>query len=90
MPGEGYDLEIERVLADGDELVVIARLDGGNEGGNKQVVSDNIVINAPRMDVRHVIVGERPTGAYNEQYRYARSMSDIDRDFGDAQTIYER
>lgn len=88
VPGEGYEIDVKNIYYSGGELYVVSHLTGENQGGNKEIVSDSIVINAPESDVNHIIVGERPEGAYNEQYRYVSSMDDID--LSSANVLYER
>ena len=77
-PHAGYELVIEEVRAAADDLWVIARL-SRREGAAAQVVtrvSDQVVVNAPAdLDVRKVVIGERPNGAYNQQYRFFESMA---------------
>jgi hypothetical protein len=80
-PHAGYELRIEEVRAAGDDLWVIARLEE-REGAAAQVVtrvSDQVVVNAPPdLDIRRAVIGERPIGAFNEQYRFFDSMAALD------------
>lgn len=81
VPNAGYELVIEEVRAAGDDLWVVARLSEG-QGAAAQVVtrvSDQVVVNAPAdLDVRKVVVGQRPSGAYNQQYRFFESMASLE------------
>jgi hypothetical protein len=40
-------------------------------------VSDQIVLNAPDLDVKHYIIGEKLRGDFNNQYIYISSKSEI-------------
>ncbi len=78
VPHSGYSLHITEVRASGDDLWVIAQLNQANAAGRQALtwVSDQDVVNAPAdLDVRKVIVGERPPGSYNEQHRFVASAA---------------
>lgn len=90
VPGDGYDVQIRKIYVHDDELVVVSQLTGRGATGDRQIVSDNVVINAPDMDVRHVVIGARPAGAYNEQHRFVDTEADLDIDMDDARLIYDR
>jgi len=78
VPHAGYALQIAEVRAAGDDLWVIARLnEEGAAPGTQAVtrVSDQIVVNVPEdLDVHKVVVGSRPDGVYNQQFRFVDSM----------------
>lgn len=88
VPGDDYEVEIKRVYYVNGDLLVVSELDGSGTGA-KQIVSDNIIVNAPEVEVRHVIIGDRPAGAYNEQYRYVDRMGDLDAELTQANLLYE-
>ena len=77
VPHSGYSVQITEIRATGDDLWVIARLNESGQRGAQAVTrtGDQVVVNAPAdLDVRKVIVGERPSGAFNEQHRFVSSM----------------
>lgn len=81
VPHSGYDLQIQEIRAAGDDLWVIARLNETSQPGAQALTraSDQVVVNAPPdLDVRRVIVGNRPTGAQNQQYRFVDSVGAVD------------
>lgn len=88
--GEEAELEIEEVYAAGNRLVVISRLDrtGTMLDGETVRVSDQLVINAPDLDVRHYVIGERPVGGFNNQYTYIADRSEIADMLQNGRTIY--
>ena len=79
VPSGGYDLTIQGVYAVEDELWVVSRLEEVDPDAAEATVrvSDRVVLNAPDMSVRHFIVGERPEGAFNEQYTFINSQEEI-------------
>ena len=95
VPHGGYSLEIQEARASGDDLWVVARLMEQGAGAATQAitrVSDRVVISAPGdLDVRTVIVGERPGTGDNQQHRFVSSMDDLNRLIPDeARVVYQR
>lgn len=96
VPHPGYQLTITEVHAARNDLWVIARLHEGEapaKGKNLATrVSDQVVVNAPEdLNVRKVVVGDRPDGDYNRQYSFAGSMSDLSQRIPQgARVIYQR
>jgi hypothetical protein len=81
VPNAGYQLSIDEVRAAEDDLWVIARLTEAQDPGAQAMtrVSDHVVVNVPEdLDVRKVVVGERPTGVYNQQYQFVESMDALE------------
>jgi hypothetical protein len=92
VPSGGYDLNIQDVYAVNNELWVISRL-GETDPTAPQAttrVSDRIVINAPNIPVRHYIVGERPSGLFNEQYEFVGDREQILSQLESGRQLYER
>lgn len=94
-PHAGYRLEIAEVRAAGDNLWVIGRLMEDSSAASAQAitrVSDQVVINAPDdLDVRKIIVGPRPEGFFNRQYRFVDSMSALEQIVpSGARVVYQR
>lgn len=95
VPHAGYTLQIAEVRASGDDLWVIARLTEGEGTSAAQAttrVSDQIVVNVPDdLDVHKIVVGQRPDGVYNQQFRFVDSMSALGpRIPSGARVIYSR
>ena len=94
VPNSGYDLQIREIRAAGDELWVISELKKtGNMKGSYNRVSDQVVVNAPDdLQVRKVIVGERPEGVYNQQYSFYSDMSTLQQKLpqGGGRVLYQR
>jgi hypothetical protein len=52
-------------------------------------VSDQIVLNAPEnLTVRHYIIGEKPEGDFNNNYRFIGSRDEIATDLQGGRSIY--
>lgn len=84
-----HNLNIMSVYAKDDELIVIANLQATDQSLEDRVVrvSDQLILNVPDdLDIEKYIIGERPTGEYNDQYEYIQSIDELDLD--EAQQIY--
>ena len=94
VPHAGYELQIAEVRASGDDLWVVGTL-RQTDTPKAQVLtrlSDRVVINAPEdLDVRRVVIGERPSSADNEHLRFVTSMDDLEKVIPDgARVLYRR
>lgn len=94
VPHAGYRLEIAEIRAAGDDLWVIGRLTPSESPGATAVtrVSDQVVVNAPDdLDLRKIVVGQRPPGTYNQQYRFVDSGSALEQLIPQgARTVFRR
>ena len=94
VPDSGYDLQIREIRAAGNELWVVSELKKtGKTNGNYGRVSDQVVVNAPEdLQVRKVIVGERPEGVYNQQYTFYSDISALQQRLpgGGGRVLYQR
>ncbi|WP_378186401.1 hypothetical protein ACE939_14815 [Aquimarina sp. W85] len=90
--GKEHDLEIQEIRADGKRLYVISTLEAlETDLGNKTMrIQDQIEINAPDLDIKHIIVGERPDRTFNGQYTYVKTMNDFNDRIKNAKVIYKR
>lgn len=90
--GKEHDIEIEQIWASGKTLHVIAELEelGTDIGEQTLRVQDQVTLNAPDLDVRYYIVGERPERVFNSRYTYVSSMQDLENKIGDHDVIYTK
>ena len=90
--GKEHDLNIQEIRASNRRLYVISKLEmlSTDLGDKKMRVQDQVEINAPDLDVVHIIVGERADNILNNQYRYVNSMNDLDEKVRDAKIIYSK
>lgn len=88
--GNKYDLEIDEVYAKGDKLIVISTLEKEDVKLQDATlrVSDQIVINAPDLTIKHYIVGDKPNRSYNNNYAYIDSKRAIESKLKGAEKIY--
>jgi len=77
---EMHNVKIKEVYATGNNLYVISELKktGQKLNGNETVrVSDRVVLNAPDLNVKHYVIGKRPEGDHNRQFKYFSSMNTV-------------
>ena len=87
------ELDIREIYATGQRMIVLAELEKEGEmlqNGQLMRVSDQVVVNAPDMDVRYYIIGDRPEGMSNTRYRYISDRSDIEDMLQNGRSIYSR
>lgn len=90
LDGESHEIDIEEIYGTGEMLIVVARLEPtGQDLGDKRIrISDRVVVNARNLHVRYYIIGQRPDGDWNSQYRFVNSKSEIGEDLAYANLIY--
>ncbi|RKN78691.1 hypothetical protein [Ulvibacterium marinum] len=90
--GNEHDLNIQEIRATDRRLYVISKLDKlDTDLGDKTMrVQDQIELNAPDLDVVHIIIGERADNVLNKQYRYINSMNDLSEKVKKAKIIYSK
>lgn len=87
-----HNIQIKEIIAAGDKLYVISRLTEMKTslGDKKLRVSDQIVLNAPDLNVKHIIIGKRPNRVFNEQYKYHSNLSDFKSGLKNPKVIFTR
>ncbi|EDP97510.1 hypothetical protein U8527_04135 [Kordia algicida OT-1] len=77
--GTEHELEIKKVYASKNNLIVVSELEKGETtlGDKKLRISDQITLNAPDLNVKHYIVGERPNRVFNNAYKYFKNEDDM-------------
>ncbi len=88
--GYEHEIEIEKVYASGNNLIVVSELERGSTSidDKKMRVSDRININAPDLNVKHYIVGEKPNRVFNDAYTYISNEKDLEDRVKDFKVIY--
>lgn len=86
----GYNLEIQDVYVVNNELWVVSGLKEENSNAPKTTVrvSDRIVINAPDIPVRQYIIGDRPSGSFNEQNTFISNREQIASQLANGKQLY--
>lgn len=90
--GKEHELEIQEIRANNRMLYVISTLEatGQDLGDQTMRIQDQVDLNAPDLNVKHVIVGKKADRVFNNQYTYANTMNDLDAEIKDAKVIYSR
>ncbi|MBD1260536.1 hypothetical protein HZY62_08040 [Maribacter polysiphoniae] len=87
-----HQLEIEEIWAAGDKLYVISKLEATEQsiGDKKMRVSDQVTLNAPDLNIKHYIIGEKPDRVYNLQYDYLDAIDSLKDSLNDYTVIYSK
>jgi len=88
--GKEHKLDIQEIRASNKKLYVISMLKelSTDLGGKTVRVQDQVDINAPDLDVQHIIVGKKADRVFNNNYTYVNSMNDLSDKVKDAKVIY--
>jgi len=88
--GKEHELNIMEIRATNNRLYVISKLQEltTSLGDKTMRIQDQVYVNAPDLDVQHIIVGKKADRVYNSNYKYVESMTEVDNLIGDAKTIY--
>lgn len=86
-----HDIEIEEIWAKENNLYVIASLEKLETSieDKKMRISDQVTLNAPELNVKYYIVGERPERVFNTKYKYMSSLEDLKDKITDYTVIYQ-
>ncbi|MHA7056955.1 hypothetical protein ACWGOQ_0007025 [Aquimarina sp. M1] len=87
-----HTIQIQEIIATGDKLYVISELKETDQtlGDKKLRVSDRVILNAPDLNVKHIIIGEKPDRVFNDQYKYVNSINTFKSDLKNTKVIYTR
>lgn len=90
--GTEHELKIMEIRATKNKLYVISKLqDLTTSLGDKTMrIQDQVYVTAPDLDVQHIIVGKKTNRIFNNNYKYATDMTEVDVLIGDAKTIYSK
>jgi len=74
-----HTLDIREIWASNNNLYVVSELKSTDQqiGDKKMRVSDQITLNAPDLNVKYYIVGERPDRVFNSQHSYFADMNAV-------------
>lgn len=87
-----HALEINEIWANNNNLYVISELKSREQslGDKKMRVSDQVTLNAPDLNIKHYIVGERPNRVFNTQYTYLNGIDELKGRVDDYKVIYKK
>ena len=85
-----HTIDIKEIIATDDNLYVISELKSTDQtlGDKKMRVSDQVVLNAPDLNVKYIIVGEKPDRVFNSRYKYVRNADDFKKTLDNTKVIY--
>ncbi len=86
-----HDINIEEIWAKENNLYVVASLEKLETSleDKKMRISDQVTLNAPELNVKYYIVGERPERVFNTKYKYMNSMEELKDKVDDYTVIYQ-
>ena len=90
--GKEHDINIREIRATNNMLYVISTLEEMETSlGDKTLrIQDQVELNAPDLNVKHIIVGTKADRVFNNNYTYVNSMNDVDAMTENAQVIYKK
>lgn len=86
-----HDIEIDEIWANENNLYVIASLEKLETSidDKKMRISDQVTLNAPELNIKYYIIGERPDRVFNTKYKYMNSMDELKKKVDDYTVIYQ-
>lgn len=91
--GKEHAIDIKEIWALNNNLYVISELEEKTQtlGDKKMRISDQVTLNAPDLNVKHYIVGEKPDRFFNGQYKYISSTEALKSKLGSkVKVIYSK
>ncbi|AXT53064.1 hypothetical protein D1818_20365 [Aquimarina sp. BL5] len=87
-----HSIDIKEIIASNDKLYVISKLKELDQdlGDKKLRVSDRVILNAPDLNVKHIIMGEKPDRVFNDQYKYVKDISAFKADLKESKVIFTK
>jgi len=88
--GNEHEIDIKEIWAASNNLYVIAELEKTDNdiGDQKMRVSDQVSLNAPDLNVKYYIVGERPDRVFNTRYTYLKNADKLKSTLDNPKKIY--
>ena len=88
-----HTISIKEIRAMNNNLIVVSMLEelSQNIGDKKMRVSDQITLNAPDLNVKYYIIGEKPNRVFNGRFKYFKNMDALNEKIGsDYKVIYKK
>lgn len=85
-----HTIDIKEIIATDDNLYVISELKSTDQtlGDKKMRVSDQVILNAPDLNVKYIIVGDKPDRVFNNRYKYVTNVDDFKNKLDNTKVIY--
>ncbi|WP_062055389.1 hypothetical protein [Aquimarina longa] len=90
--GKEHSIEIKEIIASNDKLYVISELKELDQdlSDKKLRVSDRVILNAPDLNVKHIIIGEKPDRVFNDQYKYVKNINSFKSKLKNSKVIFTK
>ena len=87
-----HTIDIKEIIATENNLYVISRLKelSTSLGDKKLRVSDQVILNAPDLNVKHIIIGEKPNRVFNDQHKYVKNLAEFKKGLKNPRVIYSQ
>ena len=87
-----HSIDIKEIVATENNLYVISNLKEltTSLGDKKLRVSDQVILNAPDLNVKHIIVGEKPNRVFNDQHKYVANIATFKKGLKNPKVIYSK
>ncbi|WP_378175498.1 hypothetical protein [Aquimarina sp. SS2-1] len=87
-----HTIEIMEIIASNDKLYVISELKETDQTleDKKLRISDRVILNAPDLNVKHIIVGEKPDRVFNDQFKYVTDINDFKSELKNTKVIFTK
>lgn len=85
-----HTIDIKEIIATDKNLYVISELKATDQtlGDKKMRVSDQVILNAPDLNVKYIIVGEKPDRVFNNRYKYVTNLNEFKGKLENTKVIY--
>ncbi len=85
-----HTIKINEIIASNETLYVISELKATTQtlGDKKLRVSDRVILNAPDLNVKHIIMGEKPDRVFNDQFKYVKDLGAFKANLKNPRTIF--
>ncbi|SEL95223.1 hypothetical protein SAMN04487910_3695 [Aquimarina amphilecti] len=90
--GKEHTIDIKEIIATGNNLYVVSKLEEKEQslGDKKLRISDQIILNAPDLNVKHIILGEKPNRVFNDEYKYVKDINSFKSELKNAKVIFTK
>lgn len=87
-----HTITIKEIIATNNDIYVISELKKGTVaiGDKKMRVSDQVILNAPDLNVKYIIVGEKPNRVFNDRFKYVKDIASFKSNLKNPRVIYTK
>lgn len=87
-----HEIDIKEIIATGNNLYVISELEKKEQslGDKKMRISDQVILNAPNLNVKHIIIGEKPNRVFNDEYKYVDGIAEFKAQLDNSRVIFTK